>query len=73
MKYLCLTSVKQLLKILLSYCMLILLNELSIFPEYYSILNFDTKKNLFLLINFISENNSYLNYTAIKYKSGFLL
>ena len=50
MKYLCLTSVKELLKILPSYCMLILLSELSIFPGYYSILDFDTKKNLFLLI-----------------------
>lgn len=50
MKYLCLTSVKQLLKILPSYCMLIWLSELSVFSEYYSILSFDTKKNLFLLI-----------------------
>lgn len=50
MKYLCLTSVKELLKILPSYCVLILLSELSIFPGYYSILDLDTKKNLFLLI-----------------------
>lgn len=47
MKYLYVTSVKQLLKTLPSYCILILLSELSIFPGDESILDFDTRKICF--------------------------